>query len=763
MLKAILCAFVLLCTITTTHAETLQENNATDFQPNIKPNLQVMRAPGEIIIDANLEDEGWRNVAKAMNFAENYPVEKVKPPVKTEAWVTYDDENLYLAFIVEDEPGRIRASMRDRDEMWQDDYAGILLDTFGDASSAFFIFANPLGIQGDSRFSSSGGEDDSFDLIYQSEGKVTDKGYQVEMAIPFRSLRFPDTEEQVWRATFWITHPRDSRSTYTWAAMDRDDPCFLCQFGTLSGIRGIRSGSNVEFLPAVTGSQSGALNNSSDPGEGFHNQKASGDFGLGMKYNFSSNLIADLALNPDFSQVEADAAQIDVNTNFALFFRERRPFFQEGSDLFSTWIDQVYTRQINNPIVTAKLTGRFNKTSIGYIGGLDDSAPIILPFEEQSAILPTNLKSTSNILRVKHSMLKDSYIGALFTDRRLQGSGSGTSFGADALLRFWKKYQLELQAVASHTEEPSDTTLSRRIEDQLDDRFLTFDDGKHTAAFDGESFWGRAIYASFERSGRFWDFDFDYWEYSPTFRADNGFETSNNSRRTSFWTGVTFWTDKSRIFERISPSISIGRVWNFDNVRRDKWVQPQLNLNLKSQTSVWVSYIWSQKQFTETDFSGIRRFMLNVNSNFSDPVKLGIFFGKGRRIRRSFSDPQLGSGTDFEAWGTIKPFQQLVVQPSFIYSRLEAVDDGEEFFDGFIFRTRLNYQFNRELALRLVTQYNNFSKRFEFDPLLTYRLNAFTAFFVGSTLDYSSDFDTVSGYQLSSRQYFLKFQYLYQL
>ena len=759
MFKAVWSIVFFLFSLTSGFALTEEpaKNDTVVFKPNEKPTLEIPRAAGAIIIDGKMDDPGWLGAAKAENFSETFPEEKGKPRVNMHVLVTYDDTNFYMAFFVEDDPGKIRASLRDRDEMWQDDYVGILLDTYGDASNAFFIFSNPLGIQGDSRFSSSGGEDDSYDLIYQSAGRITESGYQVEMAIPFRSLRFPDREEQTWRATFWITHPRDSRRTYSWAAMDRDNACFLCQYGTLTGIRGIRPGKKAEFLPSIVGNQAGELRNSDDPTKGFNNQKIHGDVGLGVKYSFSSNLTADLALNPDFSQVESDVAQIDVNSTFALFFPERRPFFQEGSDLFDTWINAVYTRSINNPIAAGKLTGTFNKTNLAYIGGVDENTPFILPFEEQSEIFNTSLRSTSNIFRVKQSLYGNSHIGALLTDRRVKGGSSGSVFGLDGQFQFFKRYRLELQYVMSRTKELDDPGLSAQIAD------TTFDAGKHTTILDGESYWGNAIYASLERDARFWNFDFDYWEYSPTFRADNGFETGNNLRRTTFWTGLNFWQKNSKIFDRISPSISFGRIWNFDGIRKERWIQPQLSISMKAQTSVWLSYMWNPERFAGTDFSGIQRFMLNVNSNFSDPVRLGFFASKGRRIRRSFSDPSLGESTTLEVWATIKPSQRFVIQPNFTYSKLDSIDGGPNFFDGFILRTRLNYQFTREFFLRVVVQYNDFSKGIEFDPLLTYRLNAFTAFFIGSTLDYQSDFENVSGYKLSSRQYFLKFQYLYQL
>lgn len=764
MFRLIFPAIFIVCSFTFCLAQlkdpATSKNDEEEFQANFQPTLEIFQVAGPITIDGELNDPGWNGAAKATNFSETFPGEKTKPPIETEVLITYDDTHLYLAFIVEDEPGRIRASLRDRDEMWSDDYVGILLDTYGDASWAYFIFSNPLGIQGDSRFSSSGGEDDSFDVIYDSKGKITDHGYQVEMAIPFRNLRFPDRNEQTWRATFWITHPRDSRRTYSWAAIDRNEPCFLCQYGTLKGIRNVKSGKNIEFLPSIVSSQSGSLNDSGDPNSGFNNGKIDGDFSLGLKYNITSVLTADLTFNPDFSQVEADVAQIDVNTTFALFFPERRPFFQEGSDLFRTFVRTVYTRSINNPIGAGKITGRFNRTSIAYIGGVDENTPFILPFEEQSAILNTDLNSTSNILRIKQTFLEDSYFGVMLTDRRLDEGGSGTVVGTDGVVRFLKNYRFEWQFLASHTEEPSDSTLSVDIEDQLENQ-TTFNGGKHTVVYDGESFWGRAIYASIERDARKWNFDLEYWEWSPTFRADNGFVTSNDRRQAIFWTGYNFWL-KTGLVDRMTPNFNLGRAWNFNEVRKDQWIQLSINANLKAQTFIWLSYIFSQERFANKDFSGIQRLMMNVNSNFSDPLRLGFFLSHGRSIFRDFDDPQLGNGTNVSAWGTIKPQQRLIIQPEFRFSQLSPLKGGEDFFSGYIFRTRLNYQFTRELFIRLVVQYNDFSQNIEIDPLLTYRVNAFTAFFIGSTHDYKN-FEETSGFTQSARQFFLKFQYLYQL
>ncbi|NIQ52314.1 MAG: hypothetical protein GWN71_02170, partial [Gammaproteobacteria bacterium] len=180
-----------------------------------------------------------------------------------------------------------------------------------------------------------------------AEGRITERGYQVEMAIPFSSLRFPDRAEQAWRINLLRNLPRASRHQMVWAGLDLNDPCILCQSGSLLGIEGVRPGGRLELLPAVVASRAGSLRDPSDPASSFEDGDVNAGLSLGVRYPFSAGWTAELAINPDFSQVESDAAQIDVNTTFALFFPERRPFFQEGSDLFNTWMRAVYTRSIN--------------------------------------------------------------------------------------------------------------------------------------------------------------------------------------------------------------------------------------------------------------------------------------------------------------------------------------------------------------------------------------------------------------------------------
>jgi hypothetical protein len=566
------------------------------FAANVRPSLQVSRAPGKITVDGDLGDAGWAGAARAGNFAEVNPRENVRPAVESEVWVTYDQEHLYLAFIARDDPSQIRSSLTDRDRIWQDDYFGILLDTYGDASWAYFLFANPKGIQGDSRFASNRGEDDSFDIIYHSEGKVTADGFVIEMAIPFASLRFPDRPEQTWRATFWRTRPRASREQHSWAAIDRNDNCDICTFGTITGIQGVKPGGALELIPAVVATQSSGFRIEDDPGSGFRNQAIDGDASLTAKYSFAGGLTAEAALNPDFSQVESDAGQIDVNTTFALSFPERRPFFQEGSDLFETNVEAVYTRSINDPLAAVKLIGRLGRTSVAYLGARDQASPVLLPFGERSFSALTG-KSVSSVLRLRRTFGRSSFLGALVTDRRLDGGGAGTVAGVDGLVGFGRNYQLEFQLVGSRVREPDDSALTADL------GAMTFRGGRHTAAYDGEAFSGYAQYTSFERNARTWSFDLDYWAYSRAFRTDNGFETRNDSRRVAMNQDLTFYPVNSFI-ERWSARGFAERRWGFAGERKEQRLEASLDASFKGQTYVGVEVSTRDELFRGVLFEG---------------------------------------------------------------------------------------------------------------------------------------------------------------
>ena len=299
--------------------------------------LEINRIHNAIKIDGNLTELEWGKAKGTDYFLEIEPGENIIPAEKTEVKVAYDDQNLYVAFWAFADPMDIRASYQNRDRAWMDDFVAIFLDTYGDANAGTMIGSNPYGIQMDALNNGSGNEDPSFDLVYKSQGKITDNGYQVEMAIPFSSLSFPDKEVQEWKVGFYRSLPREKRSQIVWGGFDRTDPCFLCQMGTLKGIQGIKQKGNIEFLPAIVGSQISELDQNNTLQKG----KALGQASLGVKYSLSSDQVAEFTINPDYSQVEADAEQVDMNTTFALFFPEKRPYLNAGNDLINTWIEAI--------------------------------------------------------------------------------------------------------------------------------------------------------------------------------------------------------------------------------------------------------------------------------------------------------------------------------------------------------------------------------------------------------------------------------------
>ncbi len=738
-------------------ADTAKEQVA--FSPNVNPVLVLSRAGSDIRIDGVLDESAWATAARASNFSEVFPRDQTQPPIEVTGLMTYSEEYLFVGFIIRDSPSNIRANLSDRDAIWQDDYAGILLDPNRDGQALYFIAANPLGIQADTRISSNN-EDDGFDLLFYSDGRITDDGYEIELAIPFKSLRFPNRDVQSWGATFWITHPRDSRSQYSWAGISLDNPCWSCQLGTIEGIRGIRSGRNLEILPSITGSSTGALEDAAVPTSNFTNDRVTAEPSLNVKYGITSALIADVTINPDFSQIESDQAQIDVNSTFALFYPERRPFFQEGAGLFDTEIQTVYTRSINDPISAAKLTSRFGATDIAYIGARDNTSPLMVPFEEESQLLESG-RSFSNILRIKHNLGIDSFIGGLVTDRRLDKGGAGSTIGIDGAFRFWKKYSLSGQFVTSRSLEPVDPDLSKDLEN------ITFGSKDLTGALDGESFWGHATQVELDREARYWSFEAGYEGLSPTFRADNGFVRQNNIKRVYIWQGVTLYPSKHLKFvDRIRPNVVAGSRWNFAGLQKSAFLAPGLNLQLKRQTYIEIRYALQNEHFAGMQFNGLSDWNMEVYSNFSEPVQLGFNIEIGDDIARFLDDPKVGKSLQVVAFASLRPGQRLSIQPRFAYSRLTDKNSGEDFFSGFITRARFKYQFSRRLFMRTIVQYSDFSKSLEIDPLITYQINAFTAVHAGSTHDFGQYMhpDDLSKYfRQRDRQIFFKFQYLFRI
>ncbi len=713
------------------------------------PILEIDRILNAIKIDGDLTELEWGQARGTDYFVEIEPGENIRPPEKTEVKVAYDDQNLYVAFWAFADPKDIRASFQKRDRAWMDDFVAIFLDTYGDANTGTMIGANPYGIQMDAKNNGSGDDDPTFDLVYESKGMITDKGYQVEMAIPFSSLSFPDKEVQEWKVGFYRSLPREKRSQIVWGGFDRTNPCFLCQMGTLKGIQGIKQRGSFEFLPAVVGSQVSELDQNNTLQKG----TAAGEASLGIKYSFSSDQVAELTINPDYSQVEADEEQVDVNTTFALFFPEKRPFFNAGNDLIDTWINAIYTRSINNPIASGRMISRGQKNSWYLLSAMDEDSPYIIPGEEQSFSLSGG-RSISNIFRFRRTLEEASYFGILATDRRMIDSdGSGSVIGFDTRYKFNKTYQVEFQTLFSRTREPQDSLL---VSDNTFGKDLTF-------TFDGEAFAGNAVELELRRETEHWSIETGYDHRTPTFRADNGFISNNNQRRVymqSFW---VYTPDK--VISKIVGGFHTGLEYNFDGEKKSRYTAFFGNVVLPRQTRLNVNiFLTPFNRFKNIDLKNLWDLKVNMNSHFNKSLALGGSFSKGVNTVTFLDIPEKGSSNSFSLWAQLKISDRMQISGSYENHKMTTLDKKEEYYSGYLTGVRATYQHNQALSLRILGQYNDFSQTFKLQPLLSYQPSPFTIFYIGLTSNQVANglsMNSLQESQTRSSQLFIKLQYLF--
>jgi hypothetical protein len=713
------------------------------------PVLEITRIQNEIIIDGDLTEIEWGQARGTDYFLEIDPGENITPPEKTEVKVAYDDQNLYVAFWAFADPKDIRASFQKRDQAWMDDWVAIFLDTYGDANTGTMIGANPYGIQMDAKNNGGGNDDPTFDLVYESKGKITDKGYQVEMAIPFSSLSFPNKDVQEWKIMFYRSLPREKRSQIVWGGVDRTNPCFLCQMGTLKGIQGIKQKGSFEFLPAIVGSQAAELDQNNTLKKGTE----AGEASLGIKYSLSSDRVIELTINPDYSQVEADEEQVDVNTTFALFFPEKRPFFNAGNDLINTWINAIYTRSINNPIASGRMINRGQKNSWYLLSAMDEDSPYIIPGEEQSFSLLGG-RSISNIFRFRRTLEEASHFGILATDRRMVNSdGSGSVVGFDTRYKFNKTYQVELQTLFSKTQEPTDSLLVSNE---------TFGDN-NTFTFDGESFTGNAFELEFRRETEHWGLETGYDHKTPTFRADNGFISNNNQRRVylqSFW---VYTPDK--LISKIVGGFHTGVEYNFEGEKKSRYTAFFGNVTLPRQTRLNVNItVIPFNRFNNIDLENLWDLRVNMNSHFNKSLALGGSFSKGVNTVTFLDIPEKGSSNSFSLWTRLKVSDRFQVGGTYEKQQMTTLDKKEEYYSGYLAGIRVNYQYNQALSFRLLGQYNDFSQTFQLQPLLSYQPSPFTIFYIGLTSNQVANglsMNSLQESQTSSSQLFIKLQYLF--
>ena len=471
--------------------------------------IHIARATGPIVVDGDLSDPAWKDAQPIEKWWETNPGDNVEPKVKNVGRMAYDDKYLYVALEFDDpDPKKIRAPYADRDNVDSTtDYGGIILDADNDRKTAVLFLANPRGIQYDSMNSdASGSEDNSPDWFWDSAAKINDHGWTLEIRIPFSSLRYPKKDVQTWGMMLYRNYPRDRRYQMFTVRQPRESNCFICNEQTLEGLSGLPHGGNFVIAPYGVAHQESTPRG--DLGTELVNPAPNYDAGVDAKWAPNAGTSIDATINPDFSQVESDVAQISANERFALFYPEKRPFFLERVDLFQTPVQAVYTRTITDPLWGARATGQAGNTSYTALITHDNGGgSVILPGPYGSDFADQDFQSTVGIARVRQDF-GQSFVSGLVTDREIEGGGYNRVMGPDFQWRPKQGETMTGQILFSDTRTPDLGCAPGTC---------------FPEEWDGRRMQSHAAELWYQHNDKHWDAFANYRDYGDDFRADVGF------------------------------------------------------------------------------------------------------------------------------------------------------------------------------------------------------------------------------------------------
>ena len=671
-----------------------------------RPTVRPPRTETPPDIDGRLDDLAWRTAAAITEFTQQAPLEGAPATEDTEVYVTYDSDHVYFGFRLHyTDPGIMRANRVDRDTAWQDDLITVYLDTFLDQQRAYDFDLNAFNVQGDGIVNTGGGRrspiptaDRSWDALFHSATTIVADGYVAEMAIPLKSLRYPQRgpgEPHRWGFQIVREIKGKNEENDVWAPMSRDVAGFHRQMGLMEGMTDFSTSRNLEFLPTFTAVQFGSLNRSTG---GFDKRPTDPEGGLNIKYGLTSNLTADFTLNPDFSQIESDQPQIELNQRFPLFFNELRPFFVEGAEIFDLPgpVTFVHTRTIVDPTWGAKLTGKAGRFAIGVLSA-EDAAPGNVDDDTDPLFGET---ARNFIGRVKYDVYSESHIGAIFTDRSFLDSSSRLG-GLDGSFRLSR----------------SMSTNFRLIESRHRD-------------LDGVDRSGHIYDASISSTGRNLRWFAAAYELTPDFRTDVGFARRVDQRRVISNMGYRWWPESWLI--NWGPQLRYGRNWNFDKVLEDENAGLGLNFDFAKSIRFSANVNRDLERFGGIDFRKTRT-MVSGGVSTTRALSVNASYGRGDEIFFDPANPFLGYGNTTRFNVTVRPLARLSSQLGVNTSRLTDPRQPNDpvVFDVQIYRAQSVLTFTDRLLMRNITEYNTFDKDLDFNILFTYRVNAGTVFYIG--------------------------------
>jgi len=673
----------------------------------------------------------------------------------TTAFLSYDDKNLYVAFIAKDDPRLIRARVAKRKQILTDDRVTINIDTFHDHRHAYWFDVNPYAIQFDGFTTDGYGDDFSWEGLWYSEAKITADGYVVLITVPFKTLRFPDAPKQRWGVVLARFINRNNEFSMWPYVTRRKLPQFVAQFGHLDGLENISPGRNIQFVPYGLASGARYLDRLTD---GAPRIVTEPNFrgGIDGKVVVKDALTLDMTLNPDFSQVESDEPQVTVNQRFEVFFPERRPFFMENASYFTTPQDLFFSRRIVDPEYGVRLTGKLGRWGIGALVA-DDRAP------GKSVLSSDPLhgrRSTDAVLSLQRDLLKDSHIRLFATDRELSFN-SNRLVSLDTRLHLKHDFFLVGQAVTTRTQPLA-----------------------------GRGYSGNSYYARLSRADRKVQYYSSYTDRSPGFRADLGFIPRTDIREFKNRLGYKWWREK-RTLVNFGPAIVVLGNWNRMGQTQDWELDAEWNMEFKRLTSFTFS---RTEAFELYKGQGFRKGSNNYifNSEWFKWLALRGVYTHGTAVNyypAAGYRPFLGDSQYASLDLTLRPAPRLRLDQRYIYSHLrtrpgwQIASAAASTYNNHILRSKVNYQFTRELSFRAIVDYNGVlpnaslvtlerKKRVSYDLLLTYLLHPGTALYAGYTDIYENlMFDPsrppylrLSGFpdMNTGRQVFVKLSYAFR-
>jgi Domain of unknown function (DUF5916)/Carbohydrate family 9 binding domain-like len=726
------------------------------------------------IIDGNIDDEVWKKAAVFKDFIQIRPGDNIPPSKQTIAYAGYDEKNLYFAFNCFDEPDKIRATLAKRDDLFSDDNVRVTLDTFNDQRRAYVLFFNPFGVQADgiTTAETQGMPDLSVDIVMESKAVITADGWTVEVKIPFKSLRFDYGKGKKWGFNVARKISRFNDENDSWMPIERGITP-LSQIGKIEGLDDIKIERNLEIVPSITVSESAErIKDLREPiGSRLLNRPIKQDIGLSIKYQITPNVTLDAAVNPDFAEVEADAPVVRANERFPIFFPEKRPFFLEGNDYFRTPLQVVNTRNIADPDVALKLTGKSGKNTFGIFTAVD-------------RFPNTKTKAYIGVLRLKHDIGTQSNIGLIATTYHFGARKHNNLFGFDGKLQVNKQANFNFQVVG---------TKSNRD---------FFNSNRNVSEYRSGN--GIAYQANYDYTGRNRGYLFGINGRSRDYRADVGFTRRTNTHGVSAGFRIGTQPNAKKTLIGLTTRTFFG--YNIDEKGRlqetkatfqTEW-NLQKQLRFSSESGVGVEKIYEDEfrnakqllPFYGKDFRGALQFWsfgtanktfnkrLSVQSRFGF-IKNDLDFdaGAGERFLRvspaallgnSRRDPGKGLNIQYSLGLGLQPTDPLSIDLSYNRSKLTRNDTKLTAFDSNIFSLRSTYQITRFTFVRARADYETLDGSLNSQLLFGWSPNPGTAFYVGyndnsnykSYNDYLNKFD--DGFRRDGRRFFIRASYLFR-